>query len=515
MLVNVTAAKCIGVDAVPVTVEVDINKGIGIHLVGLADTAVRESLLRTVTALQSAGFRIPGKKIVINLAPADVHKQGSGYDLPIALGIICASSQENLPGIGRFLIMGELGLDASVRAVPGALPMVELAVKMGMEGCILPAVSAMEAADYPGVWVYGVSTLSEVLGILRGEPSGHLLVKAPAETGGTSGAAGPEAMDWSEIVGQERAKRALEIAVSGGHNIIMIGSPGSGKTSLARALPSIMPPMDADESFVTSKIFSIAGLGASRLASRGIRPFRSPHYSASVAALIGGGAGDNIMPGEVSLASGGILFLDEFLLLPKTATEALRLPLEDRKVVISRLRAKVEYPADFMLVAAANPCPCGYYGDGDKCSCTPAQRLGYMSKLSGPMLDRIDIHLRVDSVPAGAIIRASAGRESSAQVAARVAAVRELQRLRFAGEGIRSNARMSHGQLKKFCPLDEECRESLERILERMDLSARAYTRIVKIARTIADMEMAENIRPSHLYEAAGYRFLDRQTDFI
>ncbi|MBR1959677.1 MAG: YifB family Mg chelatase-like AAA ATPase [Bacteroidales bacterium] len=392
MLINIHCAKCIGIDAVPVTVEVDVATGIGIHLVGLADAAIKESLLRIVTSLQALGFRIPGRKIVINLAPADMHKKGSGYDLPIALGIIAASAQRELPFLDRYLIMGELGLDGTVREVSGALPTVELAAKNGMEGCILPRSSALEASEYGDIDVYGVETMEEVLDILSGDVEmKDLLVKnvKPAVDDALQILTG--AMDFSEIIGQEGAKRGLEIAAAGGHNAILIGAPGSGKSSLAKAMAGILPKMNFEESLQTSKIYSVSGKGNTLGGLMKQRPFRAPHYSASVAALLGGGS-DNILPGEISLAHNGILFIDEFCEAPKKVLEVLRAPMEDRKVTISRLKSKVEYPADFMLIAATNPCPCGYYGEGDRCSCTPSRRIAYMSKLSGPIMDRIDIH---------------------------------------------------------------------------------------------------------------------------
>ena len=514
MLINIHCAKCIGIDAVPVTVEVNISAGLGIHLVGLADAAVKESLLRTITALQSLGYRIPGKKIVINLAPADMHKKGSGYDVPIALGIIAASGQRELPLLEKFLIMGELGLDGGVRDIPGALPIAELASSEGLSGCILPLGSALEALEYSSIDVYAVERLEDVLHILSGEEASDMLIRNRIDV-----VACPEVstkdssvMDFSEIIGQEAAKRGLEIAAAGGHNAILIGSPGSGKSSLAKAMAGILPPMSLEESLQTSKTYSVAGKGNPLGGLMRMRPFRAPHYSASIAALIGGGS-DNILPGEISLAHNGILFADEFCEMPKRVMEALRGPMEDRKVTISRLKSKVEYPADFMLVAATNPCPCGYYGDGDRCTCTPAKRLGYISKLSGPLMDRIDIQLVVSRVEARRLVSKRPA-ESSASVAARVLAAREIQKARLAGEGIFCNAAMNNRQIERYCPLSPECREVLERIIDRMGLSARACSRIIKLARTIADLAGLPDILPVHLSEAASYRFLDKQNVF-
>lgn len=530
MLINIHCAKCIGIDAVPVTVEVDIATGIGIHLVGLADAAIKESLLRTITSLQSMGFKIPGRKIVINLAPADMHKKGSGYDVPIALGIIAASGQRDLPLLKDYIIMGELGLDGSVRDISGALPIAELAAREGLKGCIFPAMAAFEAAEYDGIEIYGVNSLNEVLSILIGEEfcehllirnqlrnsSGHLTKERPNDDSCDKGY-----MDFSEIIGQEGAKRGLEIAAAGNHNVILLGSPGSGKSSLAKAMAGILPKMNLQESLQTSKIYSVAGLGNTSGGLMRTRPFRSPHYSASVAALIGGGS-ENILPGEISLAHNGILFADEFCETPKRVLEMLRAPMEDRKVTISRLKSKVEYPADFMLVAASNPCPCGYWGDGDRCTCTPSKRIAYISKLSGPIMDRIDVQLWVPRVDARKLMHRSPA-ESSEMIAARVLKAREIQTKRFAEENAKignvgrmifCNSAMDNRQIEKYCPLTAECRSILEHIIERFGLSARACNRIVKLARTIADLAELPDILPEHISEAAGYRFLDRQNIF-
>ena len=516
MLTHIHGAKCIGIDAVEVTVEIDIDRGIGIHLVGLADVAVKESLLRTTTALEALGFHIPGKRIVINLAPADLRKNGSGYDLPIAVGIIAASGQRDLPRAGQFILMGELGLDGSVRPIPGALPFAEMARQAGFEGIILPAESALEAVEFKEMQVYGVEGLGEVVRILEGqEDCQDLLIwntqryrrAHRARMGARKEDVG---VDFADIIGQEGAKRGVEIAAAGGHNIIMVGAPGAGKSSLAKAMAGILPPMTMAEALVTSKIYSVAGKGSPQDGLIRRRPFRAPHYSASLAAIVGGGGGDSIQPGEVSLANNGVLFVDEVGQMPKSVIEALRGPIEDRRVSISRLKAKVEFPASFMLVAASNPCPCGYYGEGDRCTCTPTQRQNYLSKLSGPILDRIDLHVWMHPVPADRIVRAQKAEPSEA-VAARVLKARIAQKHRFATETIVTNAEMNNRQIGQYCPLNEACRTTLENLMAKTGFSMRAYFRIIKVARTIADLEGSTDIRPAHLLEAASYRFLDRQ----
>lgn len=520
MLVNVYGAKCHGIEAEMVTVEVDIQNGIGIHLVGLADTAVKESLLRTINALQTHGFHIPGRKIVINLAPADQHKKGSGYDLPIALGIIAASGQRPMPELGRYLIMGELGLDGSVRDIAGALSFAEMAKHAGFSACILPCGSAAEASAVGGISIYGVHTIMDAIRILS-EPasdcSGLLSCNTPAAAENDA----QDHMDMSEIIGQDSAKRGIEIAAAGGHNAIMIGPPGSGKSSLAKAIAGILPPLSAEESLTVTKIYSIAGKTPCPGSVIKTRPVRMPHHGISATAMIGGGSGDTILPGEVSLAHGGVLFLDEFNQMPKSIIEAMRGPLEDRTVTISRLKSKVSYPASFMLVAASNPCPCGYWGEGDRCTCSPGQRLSYLSRLSGPILDRIDIQLWLHPVDPMLLIRQDReaddpepckGRrgESSAEIAARVIRAREIQRTRFRDEPISTNAEMTSNMLHRHCALKSECRTLMERLMGGSGFSARAYTRILKVARTIADMEECADILPPHLAEAASYRMLDK-----
>ncbi len=521
MVINILAAKCIGIDAVPVTVEVDISKGLGVHLVGLADVAVKESLLRTMTAIQCIGYKIPGKKIVINLAPADIHKKGGGYDLSIALGIIAASGQLELPYLGDYIIMGELGLDASIREIQAAIPIAELCMKIGLKGCIFPRKSAMEACDFYNINVLAVDKLEDVIDIVAHNNYEPYICHKQYNYDNLQDNPDNEIINFNEIIGQDFAKRGLEIAAAGGHNAIMLGAPGSGKSSLAKALASILPTMSKEEAIITSKIYSVAGIAEFSNGLMRKRPFRSPHYSASMASIIGGGNASNILPGEISLAQNGILFLDEFTQIPRNVSEALRAPLEDRKVSIARLRSRIEYPASFMLIAAANPCPCGYYGDNNRCICSAKQRLNYLSKLSGPIMDRIDIQLWIYPVDAKLLVNNTDTRkyESSQDIAKRVAICRNIQRQRFINEDIFTNAQMNNKQIEQFCPISNEGKELMEKLISKRGLSARAYKRILKLARSIADLEMAQSndttrhidISPQHLLEASNFRFLDKE----
>ncbi|MBR4352456.1 MAG: YifB family Mg chelatase-like AAA ATPase [Bacteroidales bacterium] len=514
MLNKCYCATCVGVEAVVVTVEVDLSTGIGIHLVGLPDSAVRESLLRVVTALTSYGFRIPGRKLVVNLAPADIRKEGSAYDLAIAIGMLAVSEQIAPVDGDRFVIMGELALDGRIRPVNGVLPVALQARAEGFQYCIFPAESALETAEVEGLAVYGVSTLAEAIEVLtQRENCERLRIHRMAMTEEFH----PSGNDFRQVRGQHVAKRGLEIAAAGGHNIILVGAPGSGKSLMASCLPSILPPMTREEAIETGKIYSVAGRGARGGLMRE-RPFRAPHHSASLVSLIGGGP--QAGPGEISLAHNGILYLDEIAQFGKGMLDALRQPLEDGHVTISRARYKVDYPAHFMLAASMNPCPCGYYGDETaRCTCTRGAVEGYLSRISGPMMDRIDLQIWVRSLSAVELLGLSAGagvqpEEGSAAIAERVARARAVQARRFAGEGIFTNASMGARQIERYCVLSEACRQTLEKILDRMGLSARAYTRILKVARTIADLSGAPDIQPSHLLEAAGYRFLDRRKLF-
>ena len=507
MLVTTNTLKLAGMDGIPVTVECEITRGIGIHLVGLADAACKESLLRTVTAMMALGYKIPGEKIVINLAPADLYKGGSGYDLAIAMAIIAASKQEDI-SLGKWLFLGELGLDGSLRSVPGAVQAVLLARKAGFK-CIIPMHDKHEVEpfvedafedNYP---VYALNNLAEVIELVTGRQKFESVVinaePFPCKDEGNV---------WDMMVGNVAEKRALEIAAAGGHHLLLVGAPGSGKSALAKALVEILPPMTHTEEMECSAIYSASGRGFMEY-YKGKRPFRAPHYSASMVELLGGGAGENIHPGEVSLAHNGVLFLDEFAETPKSYIEALRGPMEDKKVKISRLKSVVEYPASFQLVAASNPCPCGYNGEGDRCTCTIGQRLAYLSRLSGPVVDMITMQVWVHP-PISQVFGQPSGQESMTEVRYRVKKARDIQAKRYANEPYKLNDAMPAAAIEKYSHLTDAAKQLLETVMERLCLSARSYTRIIKIARTIADLAGEDMVQPEHVAEAAAFRFLDR-----
>ena len=507
MVVKAYTGTVAGIGAVMVTVEVSITGGgLGLFLVGLPDNAVRESEQRIRSAFENASYRMTSRKCVVNLAPADLRKEGSGFDLPIAVAILAATEQIEAEHLADSVFVGELSLDGAIRGVRGVLPVTAEARDKGFKRIYVPKEKAMEAAVVDGIEVLPVEALSEVAASLNGE------VEIEPECSEMYGTEEEQtyAEDFADVKGQAHAKRALEIAAAGGHNVIMIGPPGSRKTMLARRMPSIMPPMTAAEALETTKIHSVAGkLGACRgLMSQ--RPFRAPHHLASPVALIGGG--QNPQPGEVSLAHNGVLFLDEMPEFGHGVLEVLRQPLEDKHIAISRARYAVDYPSNFTLVASMNPCPCGYYNHPTKeCSCSTAAVHRYIGRISGPLMDRIDLHVEVTPVEREEMASTTLA-ESSAAIRQRVMAARKVQSERFAGTGIHTNTMMTSAMLREFCPLTAESRMLLDRAMERLQLSARAYDRIIKVARTIADLEGAADIAPTHISEAITYRSLDRES---
>lgn len=506
MFVKTHAGALVGIDAVPVSVEVNIaGGGLGLYLVGLPDSAVKESEERIRAAFENSEERFSGRKVVVNLAPADLKKEGAAFDLPIAIGILAAMGRVEGTMLDETMLAGELSLDGTVKPVRGVLSLALAARKAGLKRLILARENVAEAAVVGELEVLGVESLRQTIDFLNGEVS--LLPADPVEPFSPDEAS-PYAEDFADVKGQVHVKRALEIAAAGGHNVLMIGSPGSGKTMLARRLPTILPPLQNEEAIETTKIHSVAGL--QRFTGLMVqRPFRAPHHTASPVSLIGGGQSPR--PGEVSLAHNGILFLDELPEFGRQVLEVLRQPLEDREIVVSRARYSVVYPANFTLVAAMNPCPCGYYNHPTKeCTCSPGSVNRYMGRISGPLMDRIDMHIEVTPVEPAELQSAAEG-ERSAVVRERVMRARAIQRKRFEGmEGVHTNARMNAAMVRTYCVLDEASDKLLKRAMERLSLSARAYDRILKVARTIADLAGRERIAQSDVAEAIGYRSLDR-----
>jgi len=509
MLVKTYGSAIYGIDAMIITIEVNVGQGSKFFLVGLPDNAVKESHERIIAALSNVGKKFPKRRVVINMAPADIRKEGSAYDLPIALGLLAASGQLNEAHLHEYLIMGELSLDGSIKPIKGTLPIALVAKESGFKGVIIPLENAAEAAIVEGIEVYGASHMLEVCDFLEnGEGLQPILV---SQEEAFLGKLNHFDFDFVDVKGQENIKRAMEISAAGGHNVIMIGPPGSGKTMLAKRIGSILPPLSLEEAIETTKIHSVAGLLHSDKSLITIRPFRSPHHTISDAGLVGGGTFPQ--PGEISLAQNGVLFLDELPEFKRTVLEVMRQPMEDRVVTISRARITVDFPASFMLIAAMNPCPCGYYNHPTRaCTCSPGAVKKYLNRISGPLLDRIDLHVEVVPVPFKDLAEVPSG-ETSADVRRRVILARKIQENRFKSqEKVHNNAQMSHRDLQKYCSLDEVSRSLLKTAMERLSLSARAYDRIIKVSRTIADLEGSENISSEYLAEAIQYRSLDRES---
>ena len=507
MLVKTFCAAVMGLEATTITIEVNMTRGVQFRLSGLADTAVKESYDRIRAATSNIGFKPPTADITINLSPADIRKEGSGYDLPLAIGILAAHGKVSETCLAEYMMIGELGLDGSLKPVSGALPVAIRARAEKFKGLIVPKANVREAAVVNHLDVYGMDSLADVVSFFNGsEDYEPTIVDTRKEFYEQQYSFD---LDFADVKGQESVKRALEVAAAGGHNLIMVGAPGSGKSMMAKRLPSILPPLSLAESLETTQIHSVAGKLPTGTSLISQRPFRSPHHTVSQVAMTGGG--NRALPGEVSMAHNGVLFLDELPEFNKATLEVLRQPLEDRKITISRAKYTVEYPCSLMFVASMNPCPCGYYGDPTHhCVCTPGQIQRYMNKISGPLLDRIDIHCEVAVVPFKQLSQMQPG-EPSAVIRERVIKARQIQEQRYKNfKGIHCNAQMTERMIHQFAEPDEQSIDMLRMAMERLSLSARAYSRILKVARTIADLEGSERVQNHHIAEAIGYRSLDR-----